>query len=221
MTSADEMKVASAGELKRHPPTERGQARRARIVNTAIRLMWRDGFSAVGIDTILKEAGAQKGSFYHFFASKSDLLLACLDHLWGVQRQQLEAIRASAPSGRAALDTHMEWFCEAQRSGLARYGYVPGLFHMSVGVAAVHQDDRLARKFQAFSNDHEQMLTATLQQIAQEDGLTAPPEMIANLISAYINGVILKARVANDIAPVLAIPAVVNELLDRFGPPAS
>jgi AcrR family transcriptional regulator len=135
MTPADDMQGPQPGDARPSPPTERGQARRARIVNTAIRLMWRDGFSAVGIDTILKEAGAQKGSFYHYFGSKTDLLLACLDHLWGVQRQQLEAIRAAAPTGRAALAAHLEWFCEAQRTAHRRYGYIPGLFHMSVGVA--------------------------------------------------------------------------------------
>jgi TetR/AcrR family transcriptional repressor of nem operon len=221
MTPADDMRGSQTDDGRPTPPTERGQARRARIINTAIRLMWRDGFSAVGIDTILKQAGAQKGSFYHFFSSKTDLLLACLDHLWGVQRQQLEAIRAAAPTGRAALAAHLEWFCEAQRTAHRRYGYIPGLFHMSVGVAAVHQDDRLAQKFKAFSDEHERILRATLQQIADEDGLAAPAGRLSDLIGHYINGAILKARVNNDIAPVLAIPGAVDDLLNHFSPQAA
>ena len=212
MTPADDVKTEKIA-----PPTPRGQARRARIINTAIRLMWRDGYSAVGIDTILKEAGTQKGSFYHYFTSKSDLLLACLDHLWGVQRQQLQAIREAAPSGRAALTAHLDWFCEAQYSGLRRYGYVPGLFHMAVGVAPAHPDPRLTAKFKAFSDDHEQLLQATLERVAREDGLAGNPETLANLISNYVSGAILKARVNNDISQVTAIPAAVMALIDDFG----
>ena len=212
MTPADDVQTEKIA-----PPTQRGRARRARIINTAIRLMWRDGYSAVGIDTILKEAGTQKGSFYHYFTSKSDLLLACLDHLWGVQRQQLQAITEAASSGRAALTAHLDWFCEAQHSGLRRYGYVPGLFQMAVGVAPAHPDPRLTAKFKAFSDDHEQMLGATLARIAREDGLAAPPEMLANLIGNYISGAVLKARVNNDIAQVTAIPAAVIALIEDFG----
>ena len=202
------------------PMTARGEARRTRIMNAAIRLMWRDGFSAVGVDAILKEAGTQKGSFYHFFPSKTDLLLACLDHLWGVQRPQMTKMLEQAPSGRAALASLLDWHCEAQLSAHRRYGYVPGLFHMSVGVAAVHQDDRLGRKFKAFSDESAEILCGILQRIAQEDGLTADPEMLASVIGNYISGMILKARVANDTGPILAITGTVNALMEHFTPKA-
>lgn len=52
---------------------------RERILETAQRLFYRDGFRAVGIDTIVSEAGVAKMSLYRHFASKDDLIVAYLE----------------------------------------------------------------------------------------------------------------------------------------------
>jgi TetR/AcrR family transcriptional regulator, transcriptional repressor for nem operon len=53
-------------------------ATRERIVDTARRLFWEQGYSATGIAQVLKEANVRSGSLYYFFAAKEDLLLAVL-----------------------------------------------------------------------------------------------------------------------------------------------
>ena len=45
----------------------------------ALRLFWEKGYGSTSIADILKAAGANSGSLYHFFPSKQDLLLAVLD----------------------------------------------------------------------------------------------------------------------------------------------
>jgi TetR/AcrR family transcriptional regulator, transcriptional repressor for nem operon len=54
-------------------------ATRDRIVETARRLFWEQGYTATGVAQILKEANVLSGSLYYFFPTKDDLLLAVLE----------------------------------------------------------------------------------------------------------------------------------------------
>jgi len=52
---------------------------RERLVRTAAELFWNQGYAQTGVSSIMKQARATSGSFYHFFPTKDDLLLAVLD----------------------------------------------------------------------------------------------------------------------------------------------
>ena len=79
---------------------------RERILQTAERLFYRDGYRAVGVDTIVAESGVAKMTLYRHFPSKDDLiavylrrtdqqLLAWMDGLIAPHtdpRQALEAV---------------------------------------------------------------------------------------------------------------------------------
>jgi AcrR family transcriptional regulator len=53
---------------------------RQRILETADRLFYEEGFRAVGIDRIVAEAVVAKMTLYTHFRSKDDLILAALQH---------------------------------------------------------------------------------------------------------------------------------------------
>ena len=57
-------------------------------MQSAARLFHEQGYSATGIATILREAGANSGSLYHFFPNKEALLLGVLN--W--YRDQLQPV---------------------------------------------------------------------------------------------------------------------------------
>jgi AcrR family transcriptional regulator len=52
---------------------------RGRIIETAQRLFFEQGYASTGIAQIRKESGANSGSLYHFFPSKEHLLVAVLE----------------------------------------------------------------------------------------------------------------------------------------------
>jgi AcrR family transcriptional regulator len=56
-----------------HPPT------RDRLVLAAMQLFWEKGYGATSVADVLKSAGVNSGSLYHFFPGKQDLLLAVLE----------------------------------------------------------------------------------------------------------------------------------------------
>src|SRR5260370_2119234 len=52
---------------------------RERLIEAAIALFWEKGYANTSMTDLLAAAHANSGSFYHFFDSKEDLLLAMLD----------------------------------------------------------------------------------------------------------------------------------------------
>jgi AcrR family transcriptional regulator len=52
---------------------------RQRLLDSALRRFYRDGFRSVGIDQILADVGISKTAFYKHFESKEDLMLAALE----------------------------------------------------------------------------------------------------------------------------------------------
>lgn len=58
---------------------EQENATRTRLVEAGLYLFWLRGYAATGMAEILQRAKANSGSFYHFFKSKEELLLAVLD----------------------------------------------------------------------------------------------------------------------------------------------
>lgn len=56
------------------PPTNG----RERLVATAVELFYRHGFTAVGIDQVIKSAGVTKTTFYKHFESRDELMVAAV-----------------------------------------------------------------------------------------------------------------------------------------------
>ncbi len=77
----EEADVSSAtrrhsGQYAGKTASARSRERRARLLDAAIRLFGRDGFSATSIDAICAEAGLTKRYFYAAFSSREELLTA-------------------------------------------------------------------------------------------------------------------------------------------------
>ena len=56
-----------------------GTPTRQRLIDSAIRRFYRDGFRNVGVDQVLADVGISKTAFYKHFESKEDLMLAALE----------------------------------------------------------------------------------------------------------------------------------------------
>jgi AcrR family transcriptional regulator len=106
------------------PSAERSLStpKRDHLMATALRLFYRDGYRAVGIDTILAESKLAKMTLYHHFASKEDLIVAALD--WRAEQaraallSKLEKAGASPKARYQALFDHYEaWFREPGFNG--------------------------------------------------------------------------------------------------------
>lgn len=87
-----------------------GTTVREQILSTACGLFYRQGVHAVGVDTVIAEAGVAKSSLYRHFRSKDDLIAAYLqvedDAFW---EQWDAAAGSAADSPAAALTAVLAW----------------------------------------------------------------------------------------------------------------
>jgi AcrR family transcriptional regulator len=129
---------------------ERDQRRvvpaRDRILETAERLFYRDGYRAVGVDTIIAESGVAKMTLYRHFPSKDDLIAAYLERTNRQLLDWMEGLIAPHPDPREALEAVFEGVAKLASSpeclGCAFVGAAaefPGLQHPGHVVALDHK----------------------------------------------------------------------------------
>jgi AcrR family transcriptional regulator len=96
---------------------------RGRLVATAVELFYRNGFSAIGLDRVIDEAGVTKTTFYKHFQSKNDLMVAAVElrDAWEIRAWQAAARRLGGDDPRAQLlalfDVLDVWFNDAEFGG--------------------------------------------------------------------------------------------------------
>ncbi|WP_300420040.1 TetR/AcrR family transcriptional regulator, partial [uncultured Pseudoalteromonas sp.] len=96
---------------------------RALLINTGLAVLTEKGFSATGIDLILKSAQVPKGSFYHYFKSKNDFGLALIDAYDSYFQAKLKrhlANDATTPLERIVL------FANDAKQGMAKFEFNRG-----------------------------------------------------------------------------------------------
>ncbi len=65
---------------------------KSRIIDTASRLFYKQGYNSTGINQVIKEAEVAKASLYQYFPSKEDLLIEYLNVTSKVTNHQLDLI---------------------------------------------------------------------------------------------------------------------------------
>jgi AcrR family transcriptional regulator len=125
---------------------------RKRILDTAARLFYRDGYRAVGVDTIIAESGVAKMTLYRHFSSKDDLIAAYLGLVNDQLLAWMEGLAAPHRDPRAALEAIFVGVAELASSpeclGCAFVGAAaefPGLEHPGHRAALAHKQQVVDR----------------------------------------------------------------------------
>jgi AcrR family transcriptional regulator len=78
--------------------------RRQDLIDTAIRVFSEGSYRGTTTAEIARAAGISEPILYRHFASKRELYLAALDHVWGKMRESWENTLATTPDVRAAIE---------------------------------------------------------------------------------------------------------------------
>lgn len=171
-----------------------------RLLDATIDLIWQNSYGAVTVDNICERAGVKKGSFYYFFPSKTDLVIAALDAHWQVVKSNLDRIFSSDVPPLERFHQYFQVMYERQAAMAAKAGRVLGCPFCSVGSETSCSDALICSKIQQFMSDYARYFETAITDL-QARGL-APQQDVptqVHALTAYMHGVLGQARIQNDL----------------------
>jgi TetR/AcrR family transcriptional repressor of nem operon len=181
-----------------------------KLLRTAHELISQQSYGSVGVDQICEQSGVKKGSFYHFFRSKSELTVAAYEYHWASLQEALGRIFSAEKPPLDRLDDYFNHVGQAQTERFQRYGRLLGCPFVSLGCELSTQDESIRLMAQKISEGKRVYLENTIREaIERGDVSAADPRALADELHTYIVGLVQEAKIANDV-----------RVLDRLKPGA-
>jgi TetR/AcrR family transcriptional repressor of nem operon len=174
---------------------------RQRLLDAALDLIWTQSFEGVSVDQICERAGVNKGSFYHFFPSKSELAVAAYEAGWQEWKLQYDAVFSLQSSPVQRLLDWGRLIRNHQQDIATKYGRICGCPVSSMGTEMAGIDEKLRHVCQDLFERDLRYLESTIRE-AQASGAAAPgdPHGIASSLQALTIGMLQQARIRNDLS---------------------
>lgn len=159
--------------------------KRAELIRDALKLFYRNGFTATGMDLVAKETGVSKTSIYKHFRTKDELILAVLrlrdENFRNWLFRRLEEL-ADTPQDQllAMFDVLAEWFSEAGYQGC-----------MFIKAAAEFQDKNNAINAQSYA--HKVLLADHVTELATQAGYQDPRALAEQLLLLKEGAIVISA----------------------------
>lgn len=196
---------------------------RLRLLDAAAELLWLRSFHASSTDDICARARVRKGSFYHYFPSKTDLAAAAILAAWArVRADVFEAVLRGSGSGLQKLARLTAAVDRLQREHHHREHVYLGCPFGALGQEMAHQDPRIQAAVDQVFEEHCDLFQRALEQALSEGAIRAGHlRERARAVLALMEGALLVAKVANAPSRFTAIARAVPVLAAADPPPRS
>jgi len=173
---------------------------RSKLMDAVLELIWTGSYGTTTIDQICDKAGVKKGSFYHFFDSKSVLALAALEARWQTTQVELDRMFSATVPPLVRLQKYCDFSFEFQREMLTKFGHVLGCPLFAVGCEVCTQEDELQKKIQSILNCKRRYIESAIRDaVASGEVVAADPAATARMVMAFYEGLLTQARIQNDV----------------------
>ncbi|MFG6158100.1 TetR/AcrR family transcriptional regulator [Halomonas sp. 1390] len=187
---------------------------RAALIRSGTEVLTEQGFTASGIDGILKRVGVPKGSFYYYFDSKEAFGRAVMEHYGAYFARKLDRhLRDAARSPLARIEA----FVADARDGMARHDFRRGCLVGNLGQEADGLPEGYREWLRATLDDWQQRLARCLEeaQAAGELARSADGERLAEAFWIGWEGAVMRARLERRARPLEVFITTYMEGLPR------
>jgi TetR/AcrR family transcriptional regulator, transcriptional repressor for nem operon len=167
---------------------------RERLIEATIDLIWTESYGAASVDAICDRAGVKKGSFYHFFKSKDDLVIAALEGHWNERRPQLDELFARNRPPLDRLRAYFDNVIARQKSLVQKFGHCPGCLYGKLG-SELGPASEIGKKVQEIMNAYYAFYETALIDAFGEGWPIADIPGKARALFAFMEGVLAQARI--------------------------
>ncbi len=190
-----------------------------RLMDAVTELIWTGSYGATTVDQICDRAGVQKGSFYYFFDSKAALAEAALRAGWDDYRTNLDRTFSPTVPPLQRLERYCDLGYEEQEALKKKHGYVLGCPICSLGAEVSTQEAGLRRLIREIMNQSRLYLETAIRD-AHAAGVARAPDAaaMAHIVYAYLEGLMIEARIQNDLQLLGGMFAGVRTILGAASP---
>jgi TetR/AcrR family transcriptional repressor of nem operon len=191
-----------------------------RLLETACDLISRSSYGSVSVDDLCNASQLKKGSFYYFFKSKAELAAASLEYNWESMQPTYDAIFSGKNSPLQRLEKYLDYIIDTQAGKKKKYGHVIGCAFTAIGCELSSQEEIIRKKVEEINRLKCAYIASAISE-AQAEGLIdnpTPADKLAEEFHSLILGIILTARIRNDLAPVYAVKNSAQRLLSAVKP---
>jgi TetR/AcrR family transcriptional repressor of nem operon len=172
---------------------------RERLVDTAVRLFHERGYTAVSVADICDEANLKKGSFYHFFPSKLELVLEALDHY----ASGYDKVVAQSHDANLCARGQLRNMFEALRDNLWRRfecdGRARGCPIGNLALELADREEPIRHKIEGiFAKLQTAFETVLARGIERGEVSVDDPHAAAEALIAMVQGAMVLTKTAND-----------------------
>ena len=196
-----ELKIASPRRRGR-PPKQRDDLvdTRELLLRAGLETLTEKGFSAVGIDEILKRVSVPKGSFYHYFTSKEAFGLALIDRYGAFFAHKLD--RHFLNQELSPLK-RLDAFIDDAKEGMARFDYTRGCLIGNLGQEMGSSPESFRATLKATFEDWQTRFASCLieAQAAGELSSKADVQQLASFFWIGWEGAVLRAKLERSSEP--------------------
>ncbi len=156
------------------------------------------GYHAVSVKDICSHADVAKGSFYHYFPAKWDILKEVINARDDFYQALFYRAMTADISPLGKIRRIFELACEDQQSALESTGKVAGCSIGNLTLELSFADEPARRIFQQLLANYAKIIAQALKEAMDIGEIPRRPAApIAQAIFAYLQGVILLAKTEN------------------------